>query len=77
MLSLQGRVVGGIISTIVKHPLSPKLMLAESAVYNKCGDDGGGMVGRSSGPAHRRTPGVPREPPGSCSLVFSWALKNW
>lgn len=44
----------------MKQPPSPKPILAESAICIKCGDGGDGIVGRSSGPAHREPPGSPQ-----------------
>lgn len=58
--------------TAVKQPPSPKPILAESAIRIKCGDGGGGIVGRS----RASTRGAPREPTGSCSLVFTWDLES-
>lgn len=46
--------------TAVKQPPSPKPILAESAICIKCSDGGDGIVGRSSGPAHREPPESPK-----------------
>lgn len=47
-LSLEGR-VAGIILPVGEQPRFPKPMLAESEVYIKCGDGGGGILGGSGG----------------------------
>jgi hypothetical protein len=58
-LSLEGR-VAGVIFPIGKPPQFPRLMLAESEVYIKCGDGGGGILGGAGG----RTQGGCEETPG-------------